>query len=56
MNTPSQRPPLRRATLAAVPDLVRAGASMVELFPGAFCRGPGDFEAFCRRLVALKGT
>jgi probable F420-dependent oxidoreductase len=44
------------ATLAAVPDLVRAGASMVELFPGAFCRGPGDFEAFCRRLVALKGT
>ena len=33
-----------------------AGASMVELFPAAFCRGPQDFEAFCTRLVALKGS
>ena len=35
------------ATLAGVPALVKAGASMVELFPSAFCRGPDDFEAFC---------
>ena len=42
------------ATLAGVPALVRAGASMVELFPGAFCRGPEDFAAFCARIVALK--
>jgi len=44
------------ATLAGVPALVQAGASMVELFPAAFCRGPQDFEAFCTRLVALKGS
>jgi probable F420-dependent oxidoreductase len=44
------------ATLAGVPALVKAGASMVELFPGAFCRGPDDFEAFCTRLVALKDS
>jgi alkanesulfonate monooxygenase SsuD/methylene tetrahydromethanopterin reductase-like flavin-dependent oxidoreductase (luciferase family) len=36
------------ATLAGVPALVQAGASMVELFPAAFCRGPEDFEAFER--------
>ena len=44
------------ATLAGVPELVKAGATMVELFPYAFCRGPGDFEAFCTRLVALKAS
>jgi probable F420-dependent oxidoreductase len=44
------------ATLAQVPELVRAGATMVELFPSAFCRGPEDFEAFCKRLVALKDS
>ncbi len=42
------------ATLAQVPELVKAGATVVELFPYAFCRGPADFEAFCTRLVALK--
>jgi probable F420-dependent oxidoreductase len=42
------------ATLAQVPELVKAGATVVELFPYVFCRGPGDFEAFCNRLVALK--
>jgi probable F420-dependent oxidoreductase len=44
------------ATLAQVPELVKAGATAVELFPYVFCRGPGDFEAFCNRLVALKGS
>lgn len=44
------------ATLAGVPALVKAGASMVELFPAAFCRGPQDFEAFCARIVALKDS
>jgi len=24
------------------------------VFPYVFCRGPGDFEAFCTRLVALR--
>ena len=43
-------------TLAGVPALVRAGADMVELFPGAFCRGPEELEAFCVRLVALKDS
>ena len=42
------------ATLEQVPELIRAGASMVELFPAAFCRGPDDFETFCTRLTALK--
>jgi hypothetical protein len=44
------------ATLKAVPALIAAGATMVELFPSAFCRGPQDFAAFCQRLVALKGS
>jgi len=51
---PDHTPDLE-ATLAGVPALLAAGADMVELFPGAFCRGPQDFEGFCRRLVALKG-
>ncbi len=44
------------ATLAGVPALVKAGADVIELFPAAFCRGPDDFEAFAKRLVALKGS
>jgi probable F420-dependent oxidoreductase len=52
----ADRTPDLEATLAGVAALVRAGASMVELFPGAFCRGPDDFEAFCRRIVALKDS
>ena len=44
------------ATLAQVPELVKAGATVVELFPYAFCRGPGDFENFCTRLVALRSA
>ena len=44
------------ATLAAVPALVAAGADMVELFPAVFCRGPEDFPAFCKRLLAVKGS
>jgi probable F420-dependent oxidoreductase len=52
---PDKTPDLE-ATLAGVAALVAAGADMVELFPGAFCRGPEDFEGFCRRLVALKGS
>ncbi|MBS0366135.1 MAG: LLM class F420-dependent oxidoreductase [Proteobacteria bacterium] len=43
------------ATLAAVPDLVRAGATMIELFPSAFCRGADDFPAFCRRFAQIRG-
>ena len=42
------------ATLAGVPALIAAGANMVELFPGAFCRGPADFEAFCARILKIK--
>ena len=52
---PDHTPDLE-ATLAGVPAMLRAGADIVELFPGAFCRGPEDFEGFCRRLVALKGS
>ena len=44
------------ATLKAVPALIAAGATMIELFPSAFCRGPQDFAAFCERLVALRGS
>jgi probable F420-dependent oxidoreductase len=43
-------------TLAQVPALVSAGATAVEVFPYVFCRGPGDFEAFCTRLVALRAA
>ncbi len=42
------------ATLAGVPALIAAGADMVELFPGTFCRGPADFEAFCARILKIK--
>ncbi|HUA88501.1 MAG TPA: LLM class F420-dependent oxidoreductase [Steroidobacteraceae bacterium] len=52
---PDHTPDLE-ATLAGVPALLRAGADIVELFPGVFCRGPEDFEGFCQRLVALKGS
>jgi probable F420-dependent oxidoreductase len=52
----ADRSPDLEATLAQVPELTRAGANMVELFPAAFCRGPEDFEAFCTRLTALKGS
>jgi probable F420-dependent oxidoreductase len=44
------------ATLAQVPALIAAGATALEVFPYVFCRGPSDFEAFCTRLVALKGS
>jgi hypothetical protein len=43
------------AALAEVPALEAAGATMVELHPSLYCRGPGDFERFCERLVAIKG-
>lgn len=43
------------ATLAQVPALEAAGATMVELFPALYCRGLEDLAAFCRRLAALKG-
>lgn len=43
------------ATLAAVPALVTAGVTMVEVLPLVFCRGPEDFDAFCQRLVAARG-
>ena len=42
------------ATLAAVPALVDAGVTMVELLPLVYCRGPEDLEPFCRRVAALK--
>ncbi|MBK7252227.1 MAG: TIGR03619 family F420-dependent LLM class oxidoreductase [Gammaproteobacteria bacterium] len=42
------------ATLSAVPALVHAGVTMVEVLPLVFCRGPQDFDAFCRRLAAVK--
>lgn len=50
------RTPDLEATLAGVPALIKAGATMLELFPSAFCRGPQDFAAFCERLVALKDS
>ena len=42
------------ATLAAVPELVRVGANMVELFPAAFCRGADELDAFLTRFLAIK--
>jgi probable F420-dependent oxidoreductase len=44
------------STLGQVPELVKAGATVVELFPYVFCRGAADFEAFCTRLIGLKST
>lgn len=40
------------ATLAAVPALARAGVTMIEVLPLAFCRGPRDLESFCRSIAA----
>lgn len=42
------------ATLAAVPALARVGVTMIEVLPLLFCRGPGELDAFCRRVVAAK--
>ena len=42
------------ATLAVVPTLARAGVTMFEVSPRVFCRGPLEFEAFCKRVVAAK--
>jgi probable F420-dependent oxidoreductase len=52
----SDKMPDLAATLAGVPALVKAGATMVELFPSAFCRGPDDFDAFLTQLIALKDS
>jgi alkanesulfonate monooxygenase SsuD/methylene tetrahydromethanopterin reductase-like flavin-dependent oxidoreductase (luciferase family) len=43
-----------QAAIDAIPALVAAGATTVELFPAMYCRGPQDFDAFCERLVGLK--
>jgi probable F420-dependent oxidoreductase len=42
------------AALAQVPRLAAAGATMVELHPYLYCRGPEEFDRFCTRLLALK--
>ena len=39
------------ATLAKIPALVEAGATVVELYACMYCSGPEDFEKFCERLV-----
>jgi probable F420-dependent oxidoreductase len=51
--TAEGRPDLE-ATLAEVPALIAAGATMIELHAIMYCRGPDEFDALCRRLVALK--
>ena len=38
----------------AIPALLEAGATTIELFPAMYCRGPQEFDAFCERLAALK--
>lgn len=43
-------------TLANVPPLLEVGATMIELLPIMFCRGPGDLDAFLDRAVQLKRT
>ncbi len=42
------------ATLARVPALVAAGVTTIELHAVMYCRGPDEFDKFCRRLVTLK--
>jgi probable F420-dependent oxidoreductase len=42
------------AAFAAVPGLIEAGATVIEVQAFTYCRGPDDFERFCERLVALK--
>lgn len=42
------------AALAEVPRLSAAGATMIELHPYMYCRGPSEFPGFCERLLALK--
>jgi probable F420-dependent oxidoreductase len=50
----SDRTPDLEATLAAVPELIAAGVTMIELIPPTFCRGPDELGAFLDRIVALK--
>jgi probable F420-dependent oxidoreductase len=50
----SDQSPDLEATLAQLPALLDAGATVIELHPRVFCRGPDDFEAFVERLVALR--
>jgi probable F420-dependent oxidoreductase len=45
----------QEAALAAAPGWIAAGATMIEMFPSMFCRGPEQFEGFIDRLVGLKG-
>jgi probable F420-dependent oxidoreductase len=42
--------------IAAVPALAKAGATTIELFPAAYCRGPAEFDEFCAKLVQLKSA
>jgi hypothetical protein len=44
------------AAAEAVPALLEAGVTTIELFPAMYCRGPADFDAFCERLAGLKKT
>jgi len=43
-----------QALVDAVPALLAAGATTIEVFPSAYCRGAEEFAGFCERLVALK--
>ncbi len=43
------------ATIAAVADVVKAGATMVEMLPIMYCRGPDDLDGFLDRILSIKG-
>ena len=40
--------------LAQVPAWRAAGATMIELFPINYCRGPQEFEGFLEQLLSMK--
>lgn len=42
------------ASVARIPALVSAGATMIDVLPLLYCRGPEDFEPLVDRLVMLK--
>lgn len=44
------------ATLAQIPDYVKAGATEVEVHPAAFCRSAADLKPFFRTLAQAKGA
>lgn len=54
MRFDADRKPDLAATLAGAREYVEAGATVLQFFPSALCRGPEDLPYFFKQLVQLK--